>query len=863
MHTLRKRTSALIMSAVMAATSLSVLTAESLPVLAATSASSINKTLPTAINSDDPDKPANQQECTFQCAAKTDDYTEWTDTSGAGPATFLGTDSITTLQFNFEAEDVVTQFSYYFGCAADKSHNYWWDYKDPETDEAYKCTPYAKSFSVVIEIPSYANFKDTDGKFQIQNCYTEMINEETKKKTARADIKLVSIEANGTTDTSNGEKPDWIPAPPDPNLPKGEENTGGLNYSSANSEVKVGDFKENGDGTATITTLNSLKITDLDIDLTPGDACSEEYYATEAGGGYKSESAIRADGLPLNSHKFSYADFNFNPGVTVQPNAKVKSLSVTLKAADADANITRIMYGGGLNVNYKSKSDTEYAKLQAGLKDDKNAGYWYNDAGPEVLQQCTDAGVVWGNGVDDSFKVGGGTDLAKQDMGGYITLTWDVPAAVLADATAKITDLISFQLWYVEAGNDAYTDALTIVDASLTYEETMTFPYGKTASLSKAGTGKAGDSVDMEYSKFGMEYEKTADVYAVQFDVTLPNDANQVQVGAGTSLLEKRGVTDNWLQTDDIFVSESGNATHPILLYWEPTTAGKRPDAQDTKTPNAAYQDAKGTKTYTYLWIMPPTAASGTNKDLESGAIKPAENYVNAEEEESHLSFGVWYAGLGETTSDSYSIDNVTLYYMPDDKNNDAKGSKFEDPLEVVDSIDVMIGGTAPLAINVPGCTIRSSNSSWASATIDADGQNATVKGKNVTDEPVILTITTPGGQTAEVKVNVLAELTTEPPVTTTDAPTTTTKSTGTTPAVTEDVKANALYGDTNLDGLIDLTDAILLNKYIAHTVQFGAQQMENADCEYDGGVDSNDAIRLLRFLVHAEYSVGPDVPIK
>lgn len=88
------------------------------------------------------------------------------------------------------------------------------------------------------------------------------------------------------------------------------------------------------------------------------------------------------------------------------------------------------MYGGGLNVAYKSLADTEYAKEQAGLKGSsgeggvaKTVGYWYNDIGPESLKQCTDAGVKWGNGLGD-FTVGGGTDLAKQELGSYFTVTW-------------------------------------------------------------------------------------------------------------------------------------------------------------------------------------------------------------------------------------------------------------------------------------------------------------------------------------------------------------------------------------------------------------------------------------------------------
>ncbi len=59
------------------------------------------------------------------------------------------------------------------------------------------------------------------------------------------------------------------------------------------------------------------------------------------------------------------------------------------------------------------------------------------------------------------------------------------------------------------------------------------------------------------------------------------------------------------------------------------------------------------------------------------------------------------------------------------------------------------------------------------------------------------------------------------------------------------------LYGDVNLDGRVDLTDAVLLNKAIAGTVTLGNQARLNADCDANDEQDGNDAIILLKFLVH------------
>ncbi len=60
-----------------------------------------------------------------------------------------------------------------------------------------------------------------------------------------------------------------------------------------------------------------------------------------------------------------------------------------------------------------------------------------------------------------------------------------------------------------------------------------------------------------------------------------------------------------------------------------------------------------------------------------------------------------------------------------------------------------------------------------------------------------------------------------------------------------------SLYGDINLDGKIDLTDAIVLNKYCAGAVTLSEQQLVNGNCNADGSTDMNDSITLLRFLVH------------
>ena len=80
-------------------------------------------------------------------------------------------------------------------------------------------------------------------------------------------------------------------------------------------------------------------------------------------------------------------------------------------------------------------------------------------------------------------------------------------------------------------------------------------------------------------------------------------------------------------------------------------------------------------------------------------------------------------------------------------------------------------------------------------------------------------------------------------PVTTTT--TTTTASGQPTPS------GAVLYGDTNLDGRVDITDAVLLNKAVANAVTLSSAARQNSDCRQDGELTSDDAVVLMQFLVH------------
>ena len=61
---------------------------------------------------------------------------------------------------------------------------------------------------------------------------------------------------------------------------------------------------------------------------------------------------------------------------------------------------------------------------------------------------------------------------------------------------------------------------------------------------------------------------------------------------------------------------------------------------------------------------------------------------------------------------------------------------------------------------------------------------------------------------------------------------------------------ATIVYGDVNLDGKVDILDAVFLNKYLATMVQFSDVQAANADCCQDDVLNEKDASALLQFVI-------------
>lgn len=175
----------------------------------------------------------------------------------------------------------------------------------------------------------------------------------------------------------------------------------------------------------------------------------------------------------------------------------------------------------------------------------------------------------------------------------------------------------------------------------------------------------------------------------------------------------------------------------------------------------------------------------------------------------------------------------------------------------------IMAGDDFSASISYTG---SNSDFQWTSSDpnileVEGSGLNVTLHAK----DGGIVTLTATNGSITltkeiEILICVIPTSTTEETTTTTNESVTTSSDETTTTAsgsetstttTTREFPANVLYGDVNLDGRVDITDAVMLNKIAAGAVQMDSdQQGLNADCDANGEVDSKDAIVLLKFLV-------------
>ena len=179
--------------------------------------------------------------------------------------------------------------------------------------------------------------------------------------------------------------------------------------------------------------------------------------------------------------------------------------------------------------------------------------------------------------------------------------------------------------------------------------------------------------------------------------------------------------------------------------------------------------------------------------------------------------------------------------------------------VEVVSEIKALVAGKNTLTWKFT--PEDENNYHTVTGTVVVNAQTTTTTTTKATTTTTKATTTTKPNKTTTTKVTTTtkpnkttttkATTTTKPNKTTTTNATTTTKpSKTTTTKVTTTNTAIPSYGDINLDGKVDIVDAIFLNKYLATLIQFSDAQVANADCCQDGVLNDRDTTALMQFII-------------
>ncbi len=256
-------------------------------------------------------------------------------------------------------------------------------------------------------------------------------------------------------------------------------------------------------------------------------------------------------------------------------------------------------------------------------------------------------------------------------------------------------------------------------------------------------------------------------------------------------------------------------------------------------------------------------------------------NYKNSDMYQTALDY---YNGNGEDVDGNGSVGVEDYYFTlhrfwhagdimmalgamyelyPDVTPDDATTPDPEGELVLTPSdVEIEVGETETIVPTVDGETVSGATFESSDSSVATVDENGTVTG--VAEGEVTITVTTPDGQTATATVTVTPAdtTTTEPADTTTEPADTTTEPADTTTVATADPDSSGLLGDVNLDGSVNMSDSVLLNKYTVNAVDFVAQQEANANCFNDGtnNIDGNDAMSLLKFQVQI-LSALPETP--
>ena len=525
-------------------------------------------------------------------------------------------------------------------------------------------------------------------------------------------------------------------------------------------------------------------------------------------------------------------------GKTTATTKKTTTTTTTKATQKTTVTTTTVPGGSGKTANISTGTQT-------GTAGDKQA---YAEFAPNGAKTATLYYKVKTSDTNSSGAFGTWTGTWEQEdfevtvgANGQCKVTYNIPSNVGQTVKAMVfypdASSVKIDKVVLDEGSTPATTASSTKQNPTTTATTVA-PGGddKTANISTGTqTGTAGDK--QLYAEFAPNGAKSATLY---YTISTKDTNSSGAFGTWTG---------TWEQTDfDVTVGANGQCTADYVI---PSNVGQTVKAM------VFYPDASSVKIDKVVLHYGDTVTTGTTKAQPSSGGKYTkdvnQSVVYDELPAGDKMLGWKWADLGVPAGEKVTkVEiNISTSKKQIGKWQGAFGSSTSvapDYWTQSDDIEQTISGkTGSIVWNVDSATSEIIQTQYGGELkfgvwwIDCN--------KFTIDSITVYTDAYGGSSTTVTtsKTSATTQKTTATTSKTTAKTTSTTKSTTQKPS---DLPSASMYGDVNLDGRVDITDAVILNKAVAGAISLNPQQQANADCCTDDGVGANDAIVLLKFLV-------------
>ena len=525
-------------------------------------------------------------------------------------------------------------------------------------------------------------------------------------------------------------------------------------------------------------------------------------------------------------------------GKTTATTKKTTTTTTTKATQKTTVTTTTVPGGSGKTANISTGTQT-------GTAGDKQA---YAEFAPNGAKTATLYYKVKTSDTNSSGAFGTWTGTWEQEdfevtvgANGQCKVTYNIPSNVGQTVKAMVfypdASSVKIDKVVLDEGSTPATTASSTKQNPTTTATTVA-PGGddKTANISTGTqTGTAGDK--QLYAEFAPNGAKSATLY---YTISTKDTNSSGAFGTWTG---------TWEQTDfDVTVGANGQCTADYVI---PSNVGQTVKAM------VFYPDASSVKIDKVVLHYGDTVTTGTTKAQPSSGGKYTkdvnQSVVYDELPAGDKMLGWKWADLGVPAGEKVTkVEiNISTSKKQIGKWQGAFGSSTSvapDYWTQSDDMEQTISGkTGSIVWNVDSATSEIIQTQYGGELkfgvwwIDCN--------KFTIDSITVYTDAYGGSSTTVTtsKTSATTQKTTATTSKTTAKTTSTTKSTTQKPS---DLPSASMYGDVNLDGRVDITDAVILNKAVAGAISLNPQQQANADCCTDDGVGANDAIVLLKFLV-------------